>query len=86
MNNLITACVKIEVSFLEDEIKEFVGNPKLTEQQFIDIADCLIHNLEGGAEEWEGTTVNIERANFNDCFGDMEDDLIEEFSVDPNTD
>lgn len=70
--------IEVTTKFLFEEILEFVGATSLTPVQFEEIANILVANLESPTDH-NHCTVTIEESNFNDCFYDMQEELVERY-------
>jgi hypothetical protein len=71
----------VRVHFMISDIKHFVSNPHLTDDEIKEIAVDLVTNLETSDDPVDDECFPIERKYFNDSFSDMETDMIGSYSV-----
>lgn len=76
----VIGTVSTSYEFNSNEIKRFVRNRAITDDQVQEIANVLAANVEIACEFNDDGTVAIVPENFNDAFEDMEEDLTESYS------
>ena len=76
----VIGTISTSYEFDSNEIKHFVHNRAITDDQVQEIANILAANVEIACEFNEDGTVSIVPEDFNDAFEDMEEDLTESYS------
>lgn len=66
------------VSFYAQDIRQFLSNFDLSDEELLLIAEVLAANVECKVVN---SCIKIERSNFNDGFYDMEDDLRNQYGM-----
>jgi hypothetical protein len=75
----ITATITYTALFDSDDLIDFVGNNRLTNEQLQTIANILCANIEWVGTRFMDLTDGVEESMFNDAFWDMKEDLEERF-------
>lgn len=76
----------VHVEFDSMDLHHFVGrsiiDSPLSAEDLKDAADMLAANLDLGDDPSDGQFIAIEEHNFNDCYEDMRDHLLDRFDLD----
>ena len=76
----VIGTVSTSYKFDSNEIKRFVHNRAITDEQVQEIANVLAANVDIACDSNVDGTVAIVPENFNDAFFDMEEDMEETYS------
>ena len=76
----VIGTVSTSYEFDSNEIKRFVRNRAITDEQVQEIANILAANVDTACDFNVDGTVAIVPENFNDAFFDMEEDMEETYS------